>query len=84
MKLSLGQIADWIHAEGGFEVMRVVEPLHIVDRGDEGGGGDGPDAGDRAQARHAGILDGQVLDRGVRVGELSVDGAHDGEQGRDD
>ena len=32
----------------------------LVDGGEEGGGGDGADAGDRAQARHRGILDGEV------------------------
>jgi hypothetical protein len=41
----------------------VVEALGIVDRGDTGGRGDGADAGDRAQPRHAGILDGEVLER---------------------
>ena len=43
--------------------MRVGEALGVVDRREEGGGGDGADAGDGAQARHAGILDGEVLDR---------------------
>jgi hypothetical protein len=33
--------------------MCVVEALRIIDGGEEGGGGDGTDAGDRAQARHA-------------------------------
>ena len=42
--------------------MRVVEALGIIDGGEEGGGGDGADAGDGAQARHAGVLDGEVLD----------------------
>ena len=70
-------------AEVGFELMRVVEALRVVDRSDEGGRGDGADAGDRAQPRHAGILDGEVLDRRVRVRELLVEVAHDGKQGRD-
>jgi hypothetical protein len=48
-------------AEVGFELMRVVEALGIIDGGEEGGGGDGADAGDGAQARHAGILDGEFL-----------------------
>ena len=46
--------------------MRVVEALGIIDGGEEGGGGDGADAGDGAQARHARILDGEVFDRGRR------------------
>jgi hypothetical protein len=48
-------------AEVGFELMRVVEAPDVVDGGEEGGGGDGADAGDRAQARHAGILDGELI-----------------------
>ena len=64
--------------------MRVVEALGIIDGGEEGGGGDGADAGDGAQARHARILDGEVFDRGVGVRELPVEGTHEGEQGRDD
>jgi len=60
--------------------MGVVEALRVVDRGEEGGRGDGADAGDRAQARHAGILDGEVLDHLVGVRELLLEGAHDGEQ----
>ncbi len=58
----------------------MVEAPDVVDGGEEGGGGDGADAGDRAQARHAGILDGEVLDRRVRVRELLVEVTHDGEQ----
>ena len=50
--------------------MRVVEALGIIDGGEEGGGGDGADAGDGAQARHARILDGEVFDHGVGVREL--------------
>ena len=49
----------------------------------KGGGGDGADAGDGAQARHARVLDGEVLDRGVGVRELPVEGAHEGKQRRD-
>ena len=45
--------------------MRVAEAVGIVDGGEEGGGGDGADAGDGAQARHPGILDGEVFDRRV-------------------
>jgi hypothetical protein len=60
-----------------------VEPLRVVDRGDEGGGGDGADVGDRAQARHARILDGEVLDRRVGARELPVEVRHDGEERRD-
>jgi hypothetical protein len=70
-------------AEVGFELMREAEALGVVDRGDEGGGGDGADAGDGAQARHARVLDGEVLDRGVGVRELPVEGAHEGKQRRD-
>ena len=64
--------------------MRVAEALGIVDGGEEGGGGDGADAGDGAQTRHARILDGEVFDRGVGVRELGVEGTHEGEQWRDD
>ena len=53
-------------AEVGFELMRVVEASDVVDGGEEGGRGDGTDAGDGAQPRHAGILDGEVLDHRVR------------------
>ena len=70
-------------AEVGLERMRVAEAVGIVDGGEEGGGGDGADAGDGAQARHPGILDGEVFDRGVGVRERPVEGAHEGEQGRD-
>jgi hypothetical protein len=57
--------------------MRVAEALGIVDRGEEGGGGDGADAGDGAQARHARILDGEVFDPLVAVRELLVEVARD-------
>ena len=67
-------------AEVGFELMRVAEAMRVVDRSEEGRRGDGADAGDRAQARHAGILDGEVFDRHVRVRELLVKVTHDGEQ----
>ena len=60
--------------------MRGGEAAGVVDGGEEGGGGDRADAGDRAQARHAGILDREVLDRRVGVRELLVEGPHDGEQ----
>jgi len=70
-------------AKVGFELMRVVEAPDVVDGGEEGGCGDGADAGDGAQPRNAGILDGEVLDRRVRVRELLVDVTHDGEQRRD-
>jgi hypothetical protein len=70
-------------AEVGFELMRVAKALGVVDRGDEGGGGDGADTRDGAQARHARILDGEVLDPLVGVRELPVERAHDGEQRRD-
>lgn len=54
-------------AEVGFELMRVAEALGIVDRGDEGGGGDRAPAGDGAQARHPRILDGRCS---IRSSEL--------------
>ena len=71
-------------AEVGFELMRVAEALGIIDGGEEGGGGDGADAGDGAQPQHARILDGEVFERGVGVRELRVDETHEGEQWRDD
>src|SRR3990172_3885833 len=37
-------------AEGGFDLVRVAEALGVIEGGDEGGGGHGPDAGDGAQA----------------------------------
>src|SRR5262245_30129819 len=37
------------------------EALGIINGGEEGGGGDGADAGSRAQTQHAGILDGEVF-----------------------
>ena len=61
-------------AEIGFEVMGVAEALGVVDSGEEGGGGDGADARDGAQTRHARILDGEVLDGGVGIHELPVEG----------
>ena len=61
-----GAVLAGHEAEVGFELMRVAEALGIVDGGEEGGGGDGADAGDGAQARHARILDGEVLDRARR------------------
>jgi len=60
--------------------MRVAEALGIIDRSEEGGGGDGADARDGAQARHPGVLDGEVLDPLVAVRELPVETPHDGEQ----
>ena len=62
-------------AEVGFELMRVGEAPDVVDGGEEGGGGDGSHAGDGAQARHARVLDGKMLDRLVGVRELPVEGA---------
>lgn len=57
--------------------------LDLVDRGDEDGGGHGPDAGDGAQALDARIVADDVLDRLVGGRELAVEVAHHGEQGRD-
>ena len=64
--------------------MGVAEALGIVDRSEEGSGGDGADAGDGAQARHARILDGERLDPLVAVRERLVEGPHEGEQRGDD
>src|SRR5262245_32944317 len=63
--------------------MRGAGALGVIDRGGEGGGGRWADAGDPAQARHAGILDGEVLDRRVGVRELPVEGVHEDEERRD-
>src|SRR5215475_13474790 len=68
-----GAVLAGHEAEVGFELMGVAEAVGIVNGGAEGGGGDGADAGDGAQAQHARILDGEVLDRGVGVRELSVE-----------
>ena len=70
-------------AEVGLDLMRVREALGVVDRGDEGGGGDRPDAGDGVQARHAVVRTRDVRDPLVGVRELLVELAHDGEQRRD-
>jgi hypothetical protein len=78
-----GAVLAGHEAEVGFELMRVAEALGIVDRGDEGGGGDRAHAGDGAQAWHPRILDGEVLDPLVGVRELPVKGAHEGQQRRD-
>ena len=75
----VGAVLTGHEAEIGFEVMRVAEALGIVDRSEEGGGGDGAHAGDGAQARHARILGGEVLDPLVGVRELLVEGPHEGE-----
>jgi hypothetical protein len=56
--------------------MRVVEAPDVVDGGEEGGGGDGADTGDEAQARHTRILDGEVLDPVVAVRERLSEGPH--------
>ena len=64
--------------------MFVAEAPDVVEGGEEGGGGDGAHAGDGAQARHARILEGEVLDPLVAVRELVVEGPHDGEEWRDD
>jgi hypothetical protein len=53
-------------------------------RGSEGAEGVCVDyARNRAEARHARILDGEVLDRRVGVRELLVEVTHDGEERRD-
>ena len=53
------------------------------DRGDEGGGGHGPHAGDGAQALDALIMGGDALDRLVGIRELAVEVAQDGEERSD-
>jgi hypothetical protein len=78
-----GAVLTGHEAEIGFELMRVAEAQGMVDRSEEGGGSDGADEGDGAQARHARILGGEVLDPLVGVGGLFVEGAHDGEERRD-
>ncbi len=55
--------------------MRVVEALGIIDGGEEGGGGDGADAGDGAQARHAGSLDGGAARSWRRSSLAACEGA---------
>jgi hypothetical protein len=67
-------------AEGGLEVVRVTEALAGVDRGDEGGGGHGSDAGDGAEALDALIVSGHALDRRVGIHELAVEVAYDSEE----
>ena len=59
--------------------MRVGEALDVVDRGDKGGSGYGPDAGDGAQALDALIVsghdeDGLVNGDGVQTSALSYPG----------
>src|SRR4030095_7719337 len=67
-------------AEIGLELVRVGEALDVVDRGDEGGGGYGPDARDGAQALDTLIVSGHALDRLVGIRELAVEVAHDGKE----
>jgi hypothetical protein len=59
-------------------LVRVGEALDVVDGGDEGGGGHGPDARDGAQALDTLIVSGHALDRLVGIRELAVEVAHDG------
>jgi hypothetical protein len=61
-------------------VVRVGETLGVVERGNEGGGGHGPDARDRAQALDALIVSGHVLDRLVGIRELTVEVTHHREE----
>ncbi len=67
-------------AEVGLDLMGVAEAVGIINGGDERSGGEGPDAGHGAQALDARIVRGEVLDHLVGIGELAVDGQHDGEQ----
>ena len=63
--------------------MRVGEALDVVDRGDKGGGGHGPDTRHGAQALDALIVSGHVLDRLVGIRELAVEVPQDGEERSD-
>src|ERR671919_1273451 len=67
-------------AEVGLELVRVVEALDVVDRGDKGGRGHGPDARDGAQALDALVVSGHALDRLIGIRELAVEVTHDGEE----
>src|SRR5712691_7176418 len=67
-------------AEIGLELVRVGEALDVVDRGDKGGGGHGPDARDGAQTLDALIVSGHTLDRLVGIRELAVEVTHHREE----
>ena len=67
-------------AEIGLELVRVGEALDVVDDGDEGGGGHGPDVRDGAQALDTLIVSGHALDRRVGIRELAGEVAHDGKE----
>jgi hypothetical protein len=71
-------------AEVGFDLMGAAEAPGIVESGHEGGGGDGPDARDGAEAPDARILGGEVFDHVIGIRELPVEGQHDGEQRADE
>src|SRR5438093_10741766 len=62
-----GAALAWHEAEVGLKLVRVVKALDVIDRGDERGGRDGPDAGHGAEALHALIVSGHALDRLVGV-----------------
>ena len=64
--------------------MSVAEALRIIKSGDEGGGGDGPDAGNGTQALDPRMLGRDVLDRLIAARELAVEVLHDGEQRGDE
>src|SRR5437867_5776129 len=82
LSLARAELA-WHEAKVRLDLVGVAEALDIVDRGDEGGGSHGPNAGDRAQALDALIVSGDALDHRVGVRELRVEVAHHGQQGRD-
>ena len=67
-------------AEVGLDLVGVAEALRIVESGDKRGGGDGADTGHGAEARDARVLRGEVLDHVIGIGELAVEGQHDGEE----
>jgi len=70
----------WPEAEVRLKLVRVVKAPDVVDRGDKGGGGDGPDAGHGAEALGLLIVSRPALDRRVGIHELAIEGPHDGEE----
>ena len=67
-------------AQVGLDLMGAREAPGVVERGHERGGRDRPDAGDGPQPLHACVRTRDGRDPLVRVRELLIDLAHDGEQ----
>jgi hypothetical protein len=67
-----GAVLAGQETEVGCELMRVAGTFGVIDGDEEDGDRGRPEAGARAQARHARILAGELLDHRVRVGDLRL------------